>query len=191
MKVLVAQSCLTLCDPMDYSPPGSSCLWNSPGNNTGVGGHSLLQGILLTERWSPALQEISLRIVTHQVSLSMGFSRQEYQSEQPFPSQRIFPSWGLNLGLLNCRQIFKLSESPGKPLYLYIYVCVHIYVVKSLQSCLTLCDPMDCSPTGFSVNGILQARIVEWVAISFSRGMCVYMYMYRKREKGHHLPPCL
>ena len=35
-------------------------------------------------------------------------------------------------------------------------------------SCLTLCDPMDCSPPGFSVHGILQARIVEWVAISFS-----------------------
>ena len=39
---------------------------------------------------------------------------------------------------------------------------------KSLQSCLTLCDPMDCSLTGFSVHGILQARTLEWVAISFS-----------------------
>ena len=38
------------------------------------------------------------------------------------------------------------------------------------QSCLTLCDPMDCSPPGSSVHGILQARILEWVAISFSRG---------------------
>ena len=38
------------------------------------------------------------------------------------------------------------------------------------QSCLTLCDPMDCSPPGFSVHGISQARIVEWVAISYSRG---------------------
>ena len=37
------------------------------------------------------------------------------------------------------------------------------------QSCLTLCDPMDCSPPGFSVRGISQARILEWVAISFSR----------------------
>ena len=39
---------------------------------------------------------------------------------------------------------------------------------KSLQSCLTLCDPVDCSPPGSSVHGILQARILEWVAISFS-----------------------
>ena len=39
---------------------------------------------------------------------------------------------------------------------------------KSLQSCLTLCDPIDSSPRGSPVPGILQARIVEWVAISFS-----------------------
>ena len=38
------------------------------------------------------------------------------------------------------------------------------------QSCLTLCDPMDCSPPGFSVHGLLQARILEWIAIPFSRG---------------------
>ena len=39
---------------------------------------------------------------------------------------------------------------------------------KSLQSCPTLCDPIDGSPTGFPVPGLLQARILEWVAISFS-----------------------
>ena len=38
------------------------------------------------------------------------------------------------------------------------------------QSCLTLCDPMDCSLPGFSVHGILQARILEWVTISFFKG---------------------
>ena len=38
------------------------------------------------------------------------------------------------------------------------------------QSYLTLHDPMDCSPPGFSVHGIFQARILEWVAISFSMG---------------------
>ena len=40
---------------------------------------------------------------------------------------------------------------------------------KSLQSCLTLCDPIDGSPPGSSVPGILQARTLEWAAISFSR----------------------
>ena len=39
------------------------------------------------------------------------------------------------------------------------------------QLCLTLCDPMDCSPPGSSVRGISQARIWEWVVISFSRGI--------------------
>ena len=38
------------------------------------------------------------------------------------------------------------------------------------QSCLTLCDPMDCSLPGSSVRGILQARILEWVAFPLSRG---------------------
>ena len=39
---------------------------------------------------------------------------------------------------------------------------------KSLQSCLTLCNPIDGSPAGFPVPGILQARTLEWVTISFS-----------------------
>ena len=42
-------------------------------------------------------------------------------------------------------------------------------VAKSLQSCPTLCDRVDSSPPGSSVPGMLQARILEWVAISFSR----------------------
>ena len=49
--------------------------------------------------------------------------------------------------------------------------------VRVAQSCLTLCDPMDCSPTGSSVHGILQARIPEWVSILFSRGS------YRPRNR--------
>ena len=41
---------------------------------------------------------------------------------------------------------------------------------KLLQLCVTLGDPMDCSPPGSSVHGILQARILEWVLMPFSRG---------------------
>ena len=48
------------------------------------------------------------------------------------------------------------------------YTAATAAAAKSLQSCLTLCDPMDGSPLGSSVSGILQARILEWVAISFS-----------------------
>ena len=44
-------------------------------------------------------------------------------------------------------------------------------LAKSLQSCPTLCDPMDYSLPGSSVHGILQARILEWVAMSSSRGL--------------------
>ena len=46
-----------------------------------------------------------------------------------------------------------------------MYIAV---AAKSLQSCLTLCDPIDGSPPGSPVPGILQARTLEWVAISFS-----------------------
>ena len=50
---------------------------------------------------------------------------------------------------------------------IYVYACIH---AKSLQSCLTLCDPMDCSLPSSSVHGILQARVLEWVAVPVSRG---------------------
>ena len=50
------------------------------------------------------------------------------------------------------------------PITIYAMLCC----AKSLQSCPTLCDPMDGSPPGSPVPGILQARTLEWVAISFS-----------------------
>ena len=53
--VLVAQSCLTLCNPMDCSPPGSSVLGDSPGKNSGVGCHALLQGIFPIQESNPGL----------------------------------------------------------------------------------------------------------------------------------------
>ena len=52
---------------------------------------------------------------------------------------------------------------------IYYFHIVNVNVLVT-QLCLTLCDPMGCSPPGSSVHGILQARILEWVAISFSRG---------------------
>ena len=48
-----------------------------------------------------------------------------------------------------------------------IHACMH---AKSLQFCLNLCDPMDCSLTGSCIQRILQARILEWVAMPSSRG---------------------
>ena len=49
-----------------------------------------------------------------------------------------------------------------------MYVIAAAAAAKSLQSWLTLCDPIDGSPPGFPIPGILQARTLEWVAISFS-----------------------
>ena len=53
--VLVTQLCLTLCDPMDCSPPGFSVHGDSPGKNTGAGSHALLQGIFPTQALNPGL----------------------------------------------------------------------------------------------------------------------------------------
>ena len=94
--MLVAQSCPTLCDPMDCSPPVSP--------------------------------------------LSMEFSRPEYWSGWPFPSPGVLPDSGIE------------PRSPA------------LVKVKVAQSCPTLCDPMN-----YTVYGILQARILEWVAFPFSR----------------------
>ena len=71
LKVKVAQLCPSLCDPMDCSPPGSTVHGDSPGKNTGVGCHALLQGI--------------------------------------------FPTPGLNPGLLYCRQILYCLSHQGSP----------------------------------------------------------------------------
>ena len=74
----------------------------------------------------------------------------------------------------------KIFQDILEPAFLYLngldfsfcpklFLHVMCMCAKSLQSCPTLCDPMDCSPPGSSVHGILQARILEWVAIAFSR----------------------
>ena len=107
--VLVVQSCLTLCNPMDSIPPGFSV--------PGILQARILEGILY-----------------------------------PF-SRGIF---------LRCRQILYQLSYQGSP-----EGRVSGLVAKS---CPTLCDPMDCSLPGSSVHGISQARILEWVAISFCQG---------------------
>ena len=52
--------------------------------------------------------------------------------------------------------------------YVLVCVCVFVQACSFGQSCLTLCDPMDCNLLGSSVHGILQAEILEWVAMIFS-----------------------
>ena len=72
---------------------------------------------------------------------------------------RVTQSW-TRLKRLSTAQPFVTSY------IMYVCVCTRACVcVRSLQSCPTLCDPMDYSPPGSSVHGILQARILEWVAM--------------------------
>ena len=84
----------------------------------------------------------------------MGFPRQEYRGGLPFPTPGHLPNpaQGLKLGLLLCRQILYHLSHQGSPNNTLVF-----------QSCLTLCDPVDYSPPGSSVHGILQARILGWV----------------------------
>ena len=111
------QSCLTLSDPMDCSPPGSSVHGIFPGKKTGMSCYIHLQGI--------------------------------------------FPTQGLNLQLPHW-QVNSL------PLSCLVSQLTFAAAAKSLQLCRTLYDPIDGSPAGSPVPGILQARTLEWVAISFS-----------------------
>ena len=77
-----------------------------------------------------------------------------------------------------------LSLACGGASCFFVFTCLlsvpaAAAAAKSLQSCPTLCDPMDCSLPGPSVHGIFQARVLEWVAIAFSGHACMescYLY---------------
>ena len=87
--------------------------------------------------------------VAHQAPLSMGFPRQEHWSGLPFLSPGDLPDPGME------------PTSLASPTWAAA-------AAKSLQSCPTLCDPIDGSPPGSPIPGVLQARTLEWVASSFS-----------------------
>ena len=89
---------------------------------------------------------------------------------------------------------------------IYMYILIYIYAtataaaVKSLQSCLTLWDPIDGSPPGSPVLGILQARTLEWVAISFSNAwkwkvkvtsLSPVRLLTTPRTAAHQAPPSM
>ena len=69
---------------------------------------------------------------------------------------------------LKGRGLLGLSDTGRNEAGTILKECHDSAAVKLRQSCLTLCDPTDGSPPGFPVPGILQARILEWVAISSS-----------------------
>ena len=104
--------------------------------------------------------------VAYQAPPSMEFSRQEYWSGLPFPSPGDLPNPGIEPRSPTLQADVLPSEPPGKP---FRHTAATV-AAKSLQSCPTLSDPMDCSLQGSSVHGIFQVRVLEWIAISFSRG---------------------
>ena len=107
---------------------------------------------------------VILWAVAQQVRLSKGFSRQEYQSGLPCPLPGDLSNLGIEPASLMSPALagrFFTTSTTWKDL-------TAATAAKSLQSCLALCDPIDGSPPGSPVPGTLQARILEWVAISFS-----------------------
>ena len=102
---LVAQSCSTLCDPMDYNPPGSFVHGDSPGKNTGVSCHALLQGIFPAQGSNPSLPHCRwiLYHLNHQgrprilewveYSFSRGSSQPRNQTGVSCIVGRFFTSW--------------------------------------------------------------------------------------------------
>ena len=142
---------------MDYSPPGS-LPWNSPGKNTGVGCHFLLQGIFPTPGWdlcllhcpqtfyfwatreasvhiesfSRSIVSDSLRLMdcSPQAPLSMEFSRQEYWGGWSFPSPEELPSPGIESASLALQADSLQSEPPGKSTFCYIAPILNIGCVQ-------------------------------------------------------------
>ena len=105
----------------------------------------------------------TLRTIACQAPLSLGFSRQEYWSGLPCPPPGDLPDPGTEPRSPALQADSLPAELPGKP---------HggpAAAAKLLQSCPTQWDPIDSSPPGSPVPGILQARTLEWVAISFSK----------------------
>ena len=102
---LVAQLCLTLCNPMDYSLPGSSVHCDSPGKNTRVGCHALLQGIVPTQGSNPGLPHCRqiLYCLSHQGNprilewvaypFSRGSSQPRNWTRVSYIAGRFFTSW--------------------------------------------------------------------------------------------------
>ena len=94
----------------------------------------------------------------HQAPVSIWFPRKEHWSGLPFPPLRDIPNPGIR------------PMSPESPALTGRYFTTELpaAAAKLLQSCPTLCNPIDGSPPGTPVPGILQASTLEWVAISFS-----------------------
>ena len=91
--------------------------------------------------------------VAYQAPPSLGFSRQEHWSGLPFPSPGDLPDPGIEPGSPALQADALPSEPPGNLYLLADYLIIACVPAKSLQSCPTLCNTMDCSPVGCSIHG--------------------------------------
>ena len=164
---LVAQSWLTLCDPMGCSLPGSSVHGASPGKNTEWVAMPSSRGVFPLERWDPGLLHCKqiLYWLSHWRSpflyLSyIKFSPLTWSSlSSLFCSIGLFAHLSLYQYLLTVLVYVRTGSRPwsvSSPEH-YSRVCqtMHVWQAKSLRLCPTLCDPMDCSPPGSFAQGIL------------------------------------
>ena len=157
MKVKVASDCL-----------GPDSPWNSPGQNAEVVSLSMLQWIFPTQESKQSL--LHCRQILYQLS----YQGSPYWSEggvkcQLFKSPRWTFSFIWRTAFLEAELFCFLHFIKNLPFILHSSKVKKRKVLVT-QLCLTFCDPMDCSPPGSSVHRILQARILECVAILFSRG---------------------
>ena len=127
------------------------------GKNTGVGNHSLLQGIFLTQGSNLDFLHV--------------LQADYLPSEPPGNDSENVSEDGKDASEEPGQYHFKKHERGWNTIStLRLSICWNsaAATAKSLQSCPTLCDPRDGSPPGSPVPGILQARTLEWVTISFS-----------------------
>ena len=153
----VSQSCLTLCDPMDYNLPGSSI--------HGIFQARVLEWVAISfsrgsswPRERTWVSRIAGRRLSHQGSslLLLLLSRVRLCVTPQTAAHQAPHPW----------------DSPGKNTGVGCHFLLQCMKVKSerevAQSCPTLHDPMGCSLPGSSIHGVFQARVLEWGAIPFS-----------------------
>ena len=144
--VKLLQSCPTLCDSVDCSPPGS-----------------LSMGFSRQEHWSGLLRHLPADLP------DPGIEHASPAAPYSQADSLLLNHWGSPWKVVLNKEVGKINPSKTAPFSTpserYGPAAA---AAKSLQSCPTLCDPIDGSPPGSPVPGILQARTLEWVAIYFS-----------------------
>ena len=141
--------------PHRRQPTRLLCLWDSPGKNTGVGCHFLLQCMKVKSESEVTKSRSTL-------SDPMDCSPSGSSIHGIFQARVL--EWGA-IAFSKCITTMYILIIYEFCSWLSIYI---LLLLLLLQSCPTLCDPIDDSPPGSSFPGIFEARVLDWVAIAFS-----------------------